>query len=146
VTAECRKGFPSYPTDQLGKHRSDIEKNVAPLGLLSLFTKEFIRVLVTRGLEVANRDNIIATSTMASSKKGKRSMEKTASKPLRILTPTHILSEILTRGRGRGSTMDPLDTVVLLCLSKLGIGVDPDYSRHLCCQGEGATPLIKLED
>jgi hypothetical protein len=148
VAAESRKGFPSYPIDQLGKYRMDIEKNLAPLGLLSLFTREFIRVLVTRGLEVANRDNTIATSTIAprsSSKKRKRSMQETESKPPRILTPTHILSGILTRGRGRGSTQDPLDTVVLLCLSKLGIGVDSD-SRHTCCQGEGATPLVKLED
>ena len=148
VPAESRKDIPSYPIDQLGKHRMDIEKNLAPLGLLSLLTKEFIRVLVTHGLEVANRDNTIAASTIvprSSSKKRSRSMQETESKPPRILTPTHILSGILTRGRGRGLTQDPLDTVVLLCLSKLGIGVDPD-SRHTCCQGEGATPLVKLED
>ena len=148
VPAESRKGFPSYPIDQLGKCRMDIEKNLAPLGLLSLFTKEFIRVLVTRGLEVANRDNTIAASTMtplSSSKKRSRSKQGTESKPPRVLTPTHILSGILTRGRGRGLTQDPLDTVVLLCLSKLGIGVEPD-SRHTCCQGEGATPFVKLED
>ncbi|KIM40462.1 hypothetical protein M413DRAFT_161899 [Hebeloma cylindrosporum] len=148
VPAESRKDFPSYPIDQLGKHRLDIEKNLAPLGLLSLFTKEFIRVLVTRGLEVANRDNTIAASTIAprsSSKKRNRSMQATESKPPRVLTPTHILSGILTRGRGRGPTQDSLDTVVLLCLSKLGIGVDSD-SRRSCCQGEGATPLVKRED
>lgn len=147
VPAESRKGFPSYPIDQLGKYRMDIEKNLAPLGLLSLFTKEFISVLVARGLEVANRDNTIAASTVAprsSSKKRNRSMQETESKPPRILTPTHILSGILTRGRGRGSTQDPLDAVVLLCLSKLGVGVDSD-SRHTCCQGEGITPLVKRE-
>ena len=148
VPAESRKGFPSYPIDQLGEYRMDIEKNLAPLGVLSLFTKEFIRVLVTRGLEVANRDNTIVVSTAAprsSNKKRNRSTQGTDSKPPRVLTPTHILSGILTRGRGRGPTQDPLDTVVLLCLSKLGIGVDSD-SRHTCCQGEGATPLVKVED
>jgi len=148
VPVESRKAFPSYPIDQLGKHRTDIEKNLAPIGLLSLFTKAFIRVLVTRGLEVANRDNIIAASRAAprsSTKKRNRSTEGTMPKAPRILTPTHILSEILTRGRGRISTKDPLDAVLLLCLSKLGIGVGSN-SRNPCCQGEGDTPLVKLED
>jgi hypothetical protein len=134
-----------YPLGELGEQRLDVEKNLAPYALLTLVTRSFVRVLVERGLEVANRDKALSTG-LSSSKRPRvnRRINETIAKTGRMLTPTHILSGILTRGRGRGSYQDPLDTVVLLCLSKLGVTVDTEQftpSR----QGE-LEPLVKLEE
>ncbi|KAF9474325.1 hypothetical protein BDN70DRAFT_997132 [Pholiota conissans] len=130
-----------YPLTELGQNRPGVEKNLAPYALLTLVTKSFVRALVDRGLEVANRDKVLSTG-LSSSKRSKGNRK--GAKPNRMLTPTHILSGILTRGRGRGSSQDPLDTVVLLCLSKLGVAVDPE-SLVPSRQGE-LEPSVKLEE
>lgn len=131
-----------YPIDALGGHHLEIRNTVAPYALLALVTKSFVRVLVERGLEVANRDKIIGAGLSSSRpQKGNRRGQATAS---RMLTPTHILSGILTRGRGRCTSPDALDTVVLLCLSKLGVAADPD-TPEAGSQDE-PLPRVKLEE
>ena len=130
-----------YPIDTLGKHHLDIRESVAPYALLALLTKSFVRVLVERGLEVANRDKIIAAGLPSlKPQKGNRRVQTIQS---RMLTPTHILSGILTRGRGRCTSPTPLDTVVLLCLSKLGVAADPDIPEAE--SQDESLPRVKLE-
>ncbi|KAF8958354.1 hypothetical protein BDZ97DRAFT_62449 [Flammula alnicola] len=135
-TADAGRHTPSYPLDGLGDHRLDIEKNLAPYGLLALVTKSFVRVLVERGLEVANPDKVVSAGVPLSTFQEANAKASAAlPKTTRMLTPTHILSGILTQGRGRSNSHDALDAVVPLFLSKLGIAVDPDTSAS-SCQGE----------
>lgn len=133
------------PLDYFGTSRKDVEKTLAPHALLAILTQRFIRALVDRGLEVANRDKTIAIGLSSSSSFRKRSRNKTnatSSKESRLLTPTHILSGILTRGRGRGASRDPLDAVLLLFLSRLGVPVEEELVTPTL---QEATSGVKLE-
>lgn len=123
--------IPSYPLQTIGEDRSDVEHHLAPYATLAVATRSFIRQLITRGLEVANRDKVVSTGVLP---KGKSRRRQDHTPPGRFLTPTHILSGILTRGRGRGTTQDA-DTVILSCLSKLGIAAET-RSVTPSCQGQ----------
>ncbi|KAH9481504.1 hypothetical protein JR316_0006031 [Psilocybe cubensis] len=146
-----------FPIDAIGAHRAEIESRLAPTALLAHLTKQFIRVLVQDGLEVAKRDRVIASGVVpassAPSQKGNRRKKPNARVTV-LLTPTHILSGILTRGRGRSSSSsgvpvnNAVDAVILSSLSKLGIGVEDD-SATPSCQGEGkgeSEARVKLEE
>ena len=98
----------------VGHGKIDIERNLAPFALLAVMAKIFIRLLVKRGLEVVTRDQ--KNGAAFSSKFLKRRNESTT----RMLTPTHVLNGVVSRGRD-------LDNV-MWCLARLGIGVSEDVS------------------
>lgn len=135
-------GAPSYPLQTIGEDRSEVEHHLAPYAILALATRSFIRQLITRGLEVANRDRVVSTGVAPKGNRFRRWQDHTP--PERLLTPTHVLSGILTRGRGRGKTQDAVDAVILLCLSKLGAAAEP-RSATPSCQGQQAV-RIKIEE
>lgn len=114
-------GDPFFPLDVLGRNKIEVENHLAPCALLAVITEQFIRALVRRGLEVADRDKFRAVSTLPSRSKGKHEVNGD-----RILTPTHILSGILSRGLGRNVKRNPLDSIILCSLSKLGVVVGDD--------------------
>ena len=123
--------LPTFPLDQFGDNKIDVERRLAPFALLALVTKQFAKRLVRDGMDVAERDNVIASGLA----KGNRRRPKKKATTQRLLTPTHVLSGILARGRGRASEEDGSDAVILSSLSKLGIGVEPD-----CCAPIPASP------
>lgn len=104
-------------------NRDQVETNLAPHALLSLLTKQLICNLVNCGLQVSNGDRAKALSP-AFLREGKTSRNQVAG--IRMLTPTHILSGILTRGLGRDEKRHPVDPYLLLGLSRVGIAVDND--------------------
>ena len=59
---------------------------------------------------------------------------------MRMLTPTHILSGLLTRGQGRETKRHPVDPYLLLGLSRLGVVIDDDD------EGRENGSKIKMED
>ncbi|KAF8899885.1 hypothetical protein CPB84DRAFT_1847452 [Gymnopilus junonius] len=144
VGATHASGQISYPIDQYGKNRRDIDRNLLPVQILALLTKQFMRALIHKGLEVANRDKVIASgllTTVTPHRGVRREAGKRPKAPSRIMTPTHILSGILTSGRGRSNVHHGLDAVLLSSLSRLGAGVDPSGVRQ-CDSGT----FVKMEE
>ncbi|KDR79044.1 hypothetical protein GALMADRAFT_224295 [Galerina marginata CBS 339.88] len=137
--ADAQRQLLSFPLEEFGRHRMEVDRNLGPLGLLALVTGQFLRVLVNGGLEVADRDKVIASCILPSERVSERAFGKKVAP--RILTPTHILSGILTRGR---NLTNSFDTVVLSSLSRLGVDVDSDGVTR-CRQGE-AEARVKLEE
>ncbi len=130
---------PFFPLDILGRNKPEVEKRLSSHALLAVITEQFIRALVHRGLEVANRDKLRAVSTLSFRSKGKNPLNSD-----RILTPTHILSGIHSRGLGREAKRHPLDSLLLFSLSKLGVAVDDDIPAT---NRQGKSSLeIKEED
>jgi hypothetical protein len=123
----CHSEFPTdsevpfFPLDILGRNKPEVEKRLSSHALLAVITEQFVRALVHCGLEVANRDKLRAVSALPFRSKGKNPLNSD-----RILTPTHILSGIHSRGRGREANRHPLDSLLLFSLSKLGVAVDDD--------------------
>lgn len=111
---------PSYPLQIIGENRAEVEYHLAPYAILAVATRAFVRQLITRGLEVANRDKVVSTGVAPKGNKSRRRQDHAP--PERLLTPTHVLSGILARGRGR---QDAIDAVILSCLSKLGTTSEP---------------------
>lgn len=102
--------------DQMAGHgKTDMEKKLVPFALLAVIAKLFIRLLVKRGLEAVTRDEKNAASF--SSKYEKNRSGRIAS----MLTPTHILSGMVSCGR-------ELDNV-LWCLGRVGLGGSDDETR-----------------
>ncbi len=104
------------PLEAIGKSLKEVETRLAPHALLALLAERFIRQMVHCGLEVANRNKSMA---LGSRRRGKNQLNPLLA--TRMLTPTHILSGILTRGLNAESKRHPLDAILLLSLSKLGI-------------------------
>jgi len=100
-----------------GQGKTEIERNLAPFALLAVMAKLFIRLLVERSLEVVMRDR--KNEAVFSSKYQKKRHVRSSSGTTSMLTPQHILSGIVSRGRD-------LDNV-LWCLARLGVG---DVSRE----------------
>jgi len=108
------------PLDRLGKTPVEITTHLAPHALLSLLTKQFIRVLISRAREVSDKDKANALFRFHS-----RIRQRMVSAPpdgivvgntMRMLTPTHVLSGIAKR--------HPVDGHLLLGVSKLGVTID----------------------
>jgi hypothetical protein len=112
---------PFFPLDILGRNKQEVEKRLSSHALLAVITEQVIRALVHCGLEVANRDKLKAVSALPFRSKGKNPLTID-----RILTPTHILSGIHSRGLGREAIRQPLDSLLLFSLSKLGVALDDD--------------------
>lgn len=108
--------------DGFGKNRSQVETHLVPHALLCLLTNRFIRALVTRGLEVSYRDKAKALSFIPP-RRGKATRNQLIDLP-RMLTATHVLSGVLTRGLGRETKRNPMDAHLLLSLARLGVAVD----------------------
>ncbi|KAF9533731.1 hypothetical protein CPB83DRAFT_831586 [Crepidotus variabilis] len=102
------------PIDVLGGTPTILKHNLAPTALLALISRRLIHELIIRGLEVANRDKATALSSI-NSRGRRKNLIKT-----RHLTPTHILSGILTKGSGREPEHHPIDTALLVVFSQLG--------------------------
>lgn len=133
----------TMPLEAIGKSRKEVETKLAPLTLLALLAERFIRALVHRGLEVANRDK---SAALGSRRRGQNQLN-----PLlvtRMLTPTHILSGILTRGMGTECKPHPLDTALLLSLSKLGVVVEnaEKDETHAPSRQDKPSLEIKMEE
>lgn len=104
--------------DEIAGHgKMDIERKLAPFALLAVMTRLFIRLLVERGLEVVARDK--KNGGGFSSKYQKTRNERIT----RVLTPTHILSGVVSRG-------GEFDNV-LWCLTRLGVGVSEEVRIKL---------------
>ncbi|KAF8802431.1 hypothetical protein BYT27DRAFT_7112451 [Phlegmacium glaucopus] len=95
-----------------GHEKTEIERNLAPFALLAVMARLFIRLLVERGLEVVTRDK--KNGEVFSSQYQKKRNERSSSGTTSMLTPTHILSGIVSRGRNSDN--------VLWCLTRLGVG------------------------
>ncbi|KAF9565368.1 hypothetical protein CPC08DRAFT_759555 [Agrocybe pediades] len=144
--ADDQVSSPTFPMSQF-EDVADVEKQLSPFAMLALFTKQFATRLVRDGLEVANRDNVIASGLISSATpiRGTRKRKEKATSPLRLLTPTHILSGMLARGRGRTSAQDNLDIVILSSLSKLGIGIESESSEPTSSSRQGESIGVKVE-
>jgi hypothetical protein len=124
------------PLDKFGNNKRQVETHLAPHALLALLTRQFLRALVSRGLDVSNRDKAKALSAR---RKASRNQVTDAT---RLLTPTHVLSGMLSRGLRREAKRDPMDAFLLLGLSRLGVAVDDDEGPVGRPQNG---PRIKLE-
>ncbi|TFK40120.1 hypothetical protein BDQ12DRAFT_484277 [Crucibulum laeve] len=114
-----------YPLDLLGKDASEVDSSLAPHALLALLTKQFVRVLVGSGIEVAKRDKTIAAG-YATTKSRKGTARNKALTATSLLTPTHIISGVYARGRGRTHAPNDVDISVLQCLSRAGIRAESE--------------------
>lgn len=103
-----------------GHGKMDVERNLAPFALLAVIAKLFIRLLVERGLEIVTRDKKNGASF--SSKYQKKCNGRLSSGTTSMLTPTHILSGIVSCGRELGN--------VRWCLARLGVDVSEDVSSE----------------
>jgi hypothetical protein len=118
--------FPSeqpfqQPLDALGTHRSRVEKHLAPHAILALATQQFIRVLIEGGVDVVNREKATATGLAGSTARRKGRTENEKDKHISLLTPVHVLSNIITRGQGRSQTYREVDIAIAGCLARLGV-------------------------
>ena len=131
------------PLEAIGKSRKEVETKLAPHALLALLAERFIRAVVHRGLEVANRDK---STALGSRRRGKNQLNPLLA--TRMLTPTHILSGILTRGVGTERKRHPLDAALLLSLSKLGVVVENAErdAMHAASRQDKPPLEIKMEE
>ncbi|KAF9000726.1 hypothetical protein BDQ17DRAFT_1359438 [Cyathus striatus] len=121
-----------YPINELGSCRGEIEMELGPYALMAILTKQFVAKLVKGGLEVAKRDGLVGNSyTEGRKKKGK------GDDNVKILTPVHILSSVLSRGLGRTHQQEETDKAVLWCLSRLGVPIDSEETRQNLEQNVG---------
>jgi hypothetical protein len=105
-----------FPLSELGAFRSEVDAQLAPYALLASVTKNFIKLLVSSGLDTANRD---MTMFAAKAKAEGQSTRRTKRLRDRLLTPSHVI-----RGVAAGSVRHGhLEATLSLCLNKLGLGV-----------------------
>ena len=124
------------PLDKFGTNRHEVETHLAAHALLSLLTKQLICALVSHGLDVSNRDKAKGLSSIPP-----RRRKSQVADSMRMLSPTHVLSGMLTRGLGREANKHPVDGFLLFGLSRLGVTVDDDG-----CDGGRKGSKIKVED
>jgi hypothetical protein len=109
-------GSSSFPLSELGAFRSEVDAQLAPYALLASVTKNFIKLLVSSGLDTANLD---MSAFAAKAKAEGQSTRRTKRLRDRLLTPSHII-----RGVAAGSARHGhLEATLFLCLNKLGLGV-----------------------
>lgn len=125
-----------FPLEKFGRNHQQVETHLAPHALVSLLTKQLIRALVSRGLDVSNRDKTKAVSYIPSRRRKTQVIDS-----MRMLTPTHILSGLLTRGQGGEAKRHPVDAYLLFGLSRLGAVVGDDHD-----EGREKESKIKMED
>ncbi|KAF9448329.1 hypothetical protein P691DRAFT_53677 [Macrolepiota fuliginosa MF-IS2] len=114
---ECRsRCISTFPLDHLGQSPDEIEASLAPYATLAVCLRPFIRRIVLSGLDIAKHQKASLTVIRKSSKKGAQDCDSDVS----LLTPTHILTGIRSRGRRGVSNSDSADEAILLCLSSLG--------------------------
>ncbi|KAF8150646.1 hypothetical protein B0H34DRAFT_146939 [Crassisporium funariophilum] len=134
VVVDIEPQVPLYPLDEEGQHKDNIIQMLGPCALLALLTKSFIRKLVEGGLEVVDRNKIIAMGLAASEPQTSSRRTRGDTMMTSILSPTHILSGVLSRKRLE--SQDSTDAAILSTLSKLGVAVDGFESLDPSCQGE----------
>jgi hypothetical protein len=116
---------PRFPLDIMGTDKVAIESRLAPYAMLGLATQEFVRALVKGGLEVAEEEK--ANVGRHSRKRRRRIEGKNVG--VSMLTPTHILTSVLSRGQGRRVPLpvahsSRIDVAILGCLARLRVAAD----------------------
>ncbi|KAG6900813.1 hypothetical protein C0993_000132 [Termitomyces sp. T159_Od127] len=105
--------------ERFGKTQAAIERHFAPHVILALAARCFVRSLVVGGV------NSVKTqlSYEGSAKKGQGIPEEMAFNT--VLTPSHILTGVLTRRDASSPQNYPLCTAIFECLSRLGVPATP---------------------
>jgi hypothetical protein len=99
-----------FPSDCLGAAPKGIETTLAPYSLLALCLRPLIRRIIRSGLGVADQQK----------RMHEHAYPTKGGSPVRLLTPTHVLTGIGAGGRGVVRDRDDVDEMILLCLSTLG--------------------------
>ncbi|KAJ7168069.1 hypothetical protein C8R43DRAFT_135738 [Mycena crocata] len=111
-------GLPHYPISAT-LSAGEIQADVAPYALLALLTKQFVRALVRTGLDTAARDRHRAMAQVDGRVRRLPNVaELFGDRERRMLTPSHILRGVLSRG---WEWNDDLGMAMLGCLSRSGV-------------------------
>lgn len=121
LDAPSHLSSPVYPLKTLGAASEQVHATLAPHALLALATQRFVKALVQGGLSVAVNDKVQANEAISPDQRRGGRRRKEQDKAKSILTPMHILRNIVGRGR-RGN--DDLDTAIFACLCRIGIAAD----------------------
>jgi hypothetical protein len=104
-----------FPLDHLGQNPREVRSAMTPYALLAVCLQSFTRRIVLSGLDVAQREKVSAHAQILPQKAKNKAIQD-RELDISLLTPSHLLTGIRSRGIGNDRT----DQAVLLCLSGLG--------------------------
>ncbi|KAJ7468709.1 hypothetical protein FB451DRAFT_1257076 [Mycena latifolia] len=114
---------------------TEIQAEVAPYAMLSLLTKQFVRALVTTGLEVGARDRQRAVAQIDGRARRLANVAGLfGERERRMLTPSHILRGVVGRG---WEWNDGLGTAMLGCLARSGVPLEKTRAGAESASGSG---------
>ncbi|KAF9456756.1 hypothetical protein BDZ94DRAFT_1274872 [Collybia nuda] len=113
--------YDEYSLNSAGTHRSSVECHLAPHAMVALATKHFIRFLIEGALEVSSGEKGTAVGFVAPTTRRNRKGGHEKSENIRLLTPAHLLSSLMTRGQGQSREHCELNVAIVGCLAKIGV-------------------------
>ncbi|KAG5646997.1 hypothetical protein DXG03_001721 [Asterophora parasitica] len=139
----------SYPLDELGTGKMEVEAHLAPHAILAIAAKQFMRSLAEGGLAVARRDKVASTGFPGPVKRRKRTeKEEQSTLALSVLTPAHILRSVISRAEGAQSRGSFLDVAVFECLARLGVPHTPkpwQWAVSAATQEPAQHPIVSVK-
>ncbi|KAF5382019.1 hypothetical protein D9615_004461 [Tricholomella constricta] len=136
-----------HPLDGFGTDKHQVEAHLASRALLAIVANRFMRKLVEGGLDVVKRDKAASTVSSGSVIKKRRRNAKENMAARTVLTPTHILSSVISHARDPHSQGSVLDVAMFECIAKLGVPFTPKGLLPIAAatQGQPPEPVISVK-